>query len=481
MEKPDNNLDTAGSKTSVPIVEEGIRVGSHELTAQRVVLSKKVEEHEELIDVPLVAENYRIERIPLNRTVDAAPTVRRVGDTTIIPVVEEVAVVNKQLVLREELHITRVPMEERRPQRVTLRRERVDVVTVPPQQSETSEFDDSGEVLMPKTIVGLFDNQQRAQAVLRELVNSGFQQSDIHCITLNGGTGNVESRLMSAGVPSEEVRHYSSEAQSGKAVLVLKTSDQVVQTAVTVLERNGAKDLDQRRSADMAGLSGNETTGISKADDGSTTTAIPVVEEELKVGKRQVTAGGVRIYTSVREQPVEQEVSLRKEHIDVERRPVNRPATEQDLREFKEGTIEVTATAEQPVIAKEAKVVEEVVVSKDVNQEQQTVRDTVCRTEVHVDDTPGQPSNRVEQARAALGSKSESGINPTPANDDYASTYAQTLATDPRYRGKDWAAIEPEAQRQWGTHHKGGWEEFKDRVRHAWEKMTGAEPRTTRY
>jgi hypothetical protein len=58
-------------------------------------------------------------------------------------------------------------------------------------------------------------------------------------------------------------------------------------------------------------------------------------------------------------------------------------------------------------------------------------------------------------------------------NDEYAYTYGETLASDPRYRGKNWATIEPEAKREWGTRHKGAWEEFKDRVRYAWEKMTG--------
>lgn len=478
MTEPEDR-DITDSKTSVPVLEEQVHVGSHEVATGRVVLSKKVEERNELVSVPLASENYRIERVPLNLAVDAPPAVRRVGDTTIIPVIEEVAVVKKQLVLREELHITRLRTEVRQPQRVTLKRERVDVTRVPVQHSDKhDEINDSGEVLMAKTIVGLFDDQQKAQIVIRELANAGFMQSDIHCIALNGGTAagsDVAGMLMRAGVPTEEVRHYSSEVENGKSVLVIKASDQTVQPAVTVLERYGAKDLDQRGGAGTSGLSGNETSGLSKADAGSTTTSIPVVEEELKIGKRQITAGGVRIYTRVSEHPIEEDVSLRKEHVEVERRPTNRPATEQDLRAFKEGTVEVTATAEEPVISKEAKVVEEVVVSKDVTQENQTIRDTVRRTEVNVDDKIGQAVNREAALhRDAVIGQGESASNLAAGSDDYASDYGRTLASDPRYRGKDWSSIEPEAQREWGTHHKGAWEEFKDRVRHAWEKMTGA-------
>jgi uncharacterized protein (TIGR02271 family) len=336
---------------------------------------------------------------------------------------------------------------------------------------------------MTKTIVGLFDNQRQAQTVVQELANAGFPQSNIDCVTLNGdmaASNDIASRLMRAGVPSEEVRHYSSEVESGKSVLVLKTSDAAVKTAVAVLERNGAKDLDQRGGAATAGFAGSETTKLAQRSDGSTETTIPVVEEELKVGKREVQGRGFRIYTRVTEQPIEQEVSLRQEHIDVERRPVNRPATEQDLRQFKEGTIEMTEKAEEPVVSKEAKVVEEVVVSKDVSQETRTIHDTVRKSEVDIDQQAGQPvhaeSGQYRESVAGEMSQSENelaGANIPPVNDEYVYTYGRTLASDPRYRGKDWATIEPEARREWGTYHKGAWEEFKDKVRHAWEKMTG--------
>jgi uncharacterized protein (TIGR02271 family) len=328
---------------------------------------------------------------------------------------------------------------------------------------------------MAKTIVSLFDDQEKAQTVVRELANAGFAQSDIHCITRDGQStygSDIASRLMRAGVPTEEVRHYASEVETGKSVLVLKAPDQAVQSAVTVLERYGAKDLDQRRGAAMARVSGSGTTGSSDDRDRSTSTAIPVVEEELKVGKRQVTAGGVRIYTTMSEQPVEQDVSLRREHIEVERRPASRAATEQDLRGFKEATVEVTATAEEPIVSKEAKVVEDVVVSKNVSQEKQTIRDTVRKTEVNVDDEAGQPINSEAGRYHETAGESQSQVN-VGGNGDYASDYGRTLATDPRYRGKNWAAIEPEAEREWRAHHKGAWEEFKDRVRHAWDKMTG--------
>ena len=120
---------------------------------------------------------------------------------------------------------------------------------------------------------------------------------------------------------------------------------------------------------------------------------IPVVEEELRVGKREVEKGGVRITNRVTETPVEEEVRLREEHINVERRPVDRPVTDVD-NAFQAGTIEVTETAEEAVVAKNARVVEEVVVNKDVQERTETVRDTLHRTDVDVQQVEGETKRR---------------------------------------------------------------------------------------
>jgi len=113
--------------------------------------------------------------------------------------------------------------------------------------------------------------------------------------------------------------------------------------------------------------------------------SIPVVEEEIKVGKREVERGGVRVETRVEERPVEEQVNLREEHVRVERRPVNRPASEADIADAQHGrTVEVREKSEQAVVSKDARVVEEVVVGKEATERTETVRDTVRRTDVDV-------------------------------------------------------------------------------------------------
>jgi len=111
--------------------------------------------------------------------------------------------------------------------------------------------------------------------------------------------------------------------------------------------------------------------------------AIPVVEEELKIGKRLIQRGGVRVYTSVSEKAIEEPVTLREEHVEVTRRPADRAATASDLSAV-DAPIEITETAEEPVVSKQAKVVEEVVLQKAATERTETVKDTVRRKDVDV-------------------------------------------------------------------------------------------------
>jgi uncharacterized protein (TIGR02271 family) len=217
--------------------------------------------------------------------------------------------------------------------------------------------------------------------------------------------------------------------------------------------------------------------GRHQADAGEV--RIPIVEEEIHVETRRVEGGGVRIYSHVTEQPVEQQVHLRDERVTVERRPVDRPASERDLAAFKEGTIEVAETHEEAVVAKQVRVVEEVVVEKDVRERTETVRDTVRRTEVDVEPMrkeSGQGAHdfaayerefrtHYDTAYAQRGS----------AYDRWAPAYryGYDIATDPRYRDREWVGLETDVRRDWEQRHQGNWEDFKEAIRYAWDKVRG--------
>ncbi|WP_018478827.1 DUF2382 domain-containing protein [Pontibacter roseus] len=122
---------------------------------------------------------------------------------------------------------------------------------------------------------------------------------------------------------------------------------------------------------------------------------IPIIEENMQVGKREVETGGANIRTRIVERPVEERVRLREEHVDVTRTPVDRPATDADMARAKEGEMKITERAEEPVVDKETRVVEEVNIRKDVEEHDETIRGSVRNTEVDIDKLdPNDPRRR---------------------------------------------------------------------------------------
>lgn len=111
----------------IPVIAEELEVATREVARLGVRLTKTVSERTETVDVPLMEERTEVERVTINRVVDAPPAVRYEGDAMIVPVLEEVLVTEKRLVLREELHIRKWQTQVRKPQTITLRREHVRV------------------------------------------------------------------------------------------------------------------------------------------------------------------------------------------------------------------------------------------------------------------------------------------------------------------------------------------------------------------
>jgi stress response protein YsnF len=131
-----------------------------------------------------------------------------------------------------------------------------------------------------------------------------------------------------------------------------------------------------------------------------------VVEEQLQVGKRSVDRGGVRIVQRLSQKPVRELVHLREEHATVDRQAVDRPADAQDLGTFQEGTLELHETVEEPVVAKTARVVEEVNVRKEVREREEAIEDTLRRTDVDVERLQ-EPTRGVQDRERAVASDAE--------------------------------------------------------------------------
>jgi uncharacterized protein (TIGR02271 family) len=244
------------------------------------------------------------------------------------------------------------------------------------------------------------------------LVQEGYLPSSIRVLS-NESDGFAKAAVADAGTPgsggtgvmdsiksffhsftnsdTSEQDYYTRGVSAGGALLAATVPEERVEPVVSLLESHGARDVNEETATASGLTSGSDNTAASgrAAVPGE---AIPVVEEELKVGKRRFQRGGVKVYSHIVETPVEETMQLREEHVRVQRTPTNRPLTDADFDAFQERTIELTEMGEEVVVAKEARVVEEVSIGKDVTEQTQAVRDTVRHTEVNVEEVPGETS-----------------------------------------------------------------------------------------
>lgn len=319
---------------------------------------------------------------------------------------------------------------------------------------------------------------------------------------LGAGTGAVIGGLVGAltdvGVPEEDAAHYNEGVRRGGILLAVRAQDAVAHNVAQILSDDGAVNIDERAEQyKQEGFLPTPATPVAQtAQTTRTTTApattqhtarqgeavIPVVEEQLAVGKREVQRGGVRVYTHVTQQPVQQQVTLHEEHVQVDRRPVDRPVTAADAAAFQEKSFEVAERAEEAVIAKQARVVEEVIVGKQATERTETVQDTIRRTDVEVEQIPGSEHTSRTRSYDTLASDFRNDYQTRYASQggtfeqyEPAYRYGYTLNENPTYQGRDWATIEPQIRQDWETRQPNTWDRFKNSIRYAFDKSTGAE------
>jgi len=117
----------------VPVIQEEMAVEKRMVDRGTVRINKLVREHEEIVDEPLLKQEVAIEHVPINKLWDGPPpAVRYEGEILVLPLLEEVMVVEKRLMLKEELRISRVQRTAHEPQKVVLRSEEVNVERVSP-------------------------------------------------------------------------------------------------------------------------------------------------------------------------------------------------------------------------------------------------------------------------------------------------------------------------------------------------------------
>jgi len=202
-------------------------------------------------------------------------------------------------------------------------------------------------------------------------------------------TGKLFSMLESLVDDDSDKGHattYAEAVRLGHYLVLADVENSQVDAVVAIMNRYGTVDLtqDHWKSRSVGAEAGQPTTPIASQREATEN----VVQEELAVGKRVVQRGGVRVHAYVEERPVEEVVRLREERLNVERRPTDRVLTQPEAA-FKERSLEVTAEGEEAVVEKRARVVEEVVVGKELEQRDQTIQDTLRRKDVEVEAVPG--------------------------------------------------------------------------------------------
>ena len=266
---------------------------------------------------------------------------------------------------------------------------------------------------MSRTITAMFNDRSEAEAAaaqLRSQIGTEariIDQSSSTSESSSGSSGGFWSDLKDVFVADDDRAGYEEGVRRGHFLLSANVPEEQADRACNLIESAGAIDFDQSQEqwrndgwsdgrTSQAQMQQFGDSGTSQRENIVEEERIPVVQEQLRVGKREVERGGTRVRSYVEERPVTEQVNLREEHVNVERRAVDQPISSADLGSeglLQEREIEMRETSEQPVVSKEARVTEEVVVQKTANEHVEQVQDTVRNTNVEVDEARGD-SNR---------------------------------------------------------------------------------------
>ena len=227
---------------------------------------------------------------------------------------------------------------------------------------------------MTQSVIGLFGSREAAQRVRGALVEAGSGKDAVVILGKEAGDGIVQE-LAGRGVGAQRARLFAEAVGRGGVLVAAEAED--TDTVLAVMNR-----FDEKTPEELLERGAEQVERVQS------------VEEELRVGKEQTTAGK-RLVSSVSEREVEKPVTLREEEVEVERgREDRRLSPGEAERAFREETVEMTATSERPVVSKEARVTGEVALRKQTGEREEVVRDTLRRKDVDVETVKEQPKQR---------------------------------------------------------------------------------------
>jgi stress response protein YsnF len=256
-------------------------------------------------------------------------------------------------------------------------------------------------------IVTLYDTAEHAEAAKRSLEQAGFAPSEISMISsktlgLAGdklGEPGLWHKLFGRDIQQFEATVYGRTVEAGGVVLTVRVPETDAARATSILNAHRSIDLTKRAEQEGLITAPAATTTAPKpqpvrqapvtAAAGAITgeQVLALAEEQINVGKRQIQEGTTRIRRFVTETPVEAQVTLHEEHTRVLRRASTDPNYIRNI-DWTDKTIEVTETAEEPVVTKSVRITEEVVIQREGSDHVKTVHDKVRRQQVEVERVP---------------------------------------------------------------------------------------------
>jgi stress response protein YsnF len=294
---------------------------------------------------------------------------------------------------------------------------------------------------MAKAVLALFRGVDQARAAVSDLTRKGVRGDDISVVVggsaggafpgfgmrpieipgfglvraggpiagvLAGGRnkpGGIAEVLRRAGIPDRDSDIYSQAVKGGGTLVVANVDDKFADDAADILDAYEPEDPDElaNRLAQPEATEQPEVRvqasprvepamtpvsappAVTEREDADDEERIRILEDELEIGTRQLDRGGVLVHREVSNIPIEEPVELAEERVEVERRAANRDATDAEYRAFEPGDMEFVETAEEVVVTKRPRVVEEIVIRKTRNIRREVVRDTVRKTEVKIE------------------------------------------------------------------------------------------------
>ena len=255
-------------------------------------------------------------------------------------------------------------------------------------------------------IVTLYDTAEHAEAARRSLESAGFAPGEISMINSKTlglaaeklGEPGLWHRLFGRDIQQYEATVYGRTVEAGGVVLTVRVPEADAARATSILNAHRAIDLTKR--AEQSGVLTTAPAPASKpatvrpatATTASAATAgeevLSLAEEQINVGKRMVQEGTTRIRRFVTETPVEAQVTLHEEHARVLRRASTDPNFLRNI-DWTDKTIEITESAEEPVVTKSVRITEEVVIQREGSDHVKTVHDKVRKQQVEVERVPG--------------------------------------------------------------------------------------------